>query len=98
MRIIAFSRPVRSPGFWPGARTWPASGSCRDCSHLAARLRRRTLVQEAEIAQWAILRQDELDPAAHCKAKVGFPEAAVEGVSDEQNVRNVAGVLDRSSV
>jgi hypothetical protein len=56
------------------------------------------LVQEAEIAQWAILRQDELDPAAHCKAKVGFPEAAVEGVSDEQNVRNVAGVLDRSSV
>ena len=81
--------------------------SLRDHPHLAARLRRRTSVQEAEIALRAVLRRDELDPAArvdlfknlaaHYQAKVPFPEAAVEGISDEQYVRNVADVLYRVS-
>jgi uncharacterized RDD family membrane protein YckC len=80
--------------------------SLRDHPLLAARLRRRISPPEADIALQAVLRRDELAPAArmelfgdlaaHFKEKVSFPDAAVEGISDEQYVRNVADLLFRA--
>lgn len=80
--------------------------SLREHPHLAARLRQSTSAREAEVALQAVLRRDELDPsarvdlfravAAHFRAKVAFPEATVEGISDEQYVRDVADVLYRA--
>lgn len=77
-------------------RAWP---------HLEARLRQRVSPAEASIALQAIVRRDLLEPrarvelfaelAAHFKAKVQFPAEAVEGIADEQYVRNVADCLFR---
>jgi len=77
-------------------RAWP---------HLEARLRQRVLPAEASLALQAIVRRDLLDPrarvelfaelAAHFKGKVQFPADAVDGITDEQYVRNVADCLFR---
>jgi uncharacterized RDD family membrane protein YckC len=77
-------------------RAWP---------HLEARLRQRVSPAEASIALQAIVRRDLLDPrarvelfaelAAHFKGKVQFPAEAVEGITDEQYMRNVADCLFR---
>ncbi len=74
--------------------------------HLEARLRQNSKPLEAEVALAALLRRDQLDPAArielfrdiadHFKEIVAFPPEAVEGISDEQYVRNVVDVLYRS--
>ena len=74
--------------------------------HLEARLRQNTKPLEAEVALAALLRRDQLDPAArielfkdiadHFKEIVTFPPEDVEGISDEQYVRNVVDVLFRS--
>jgi uncharacterized RDD family membrane protein YckC len=81
--------------------------SLRDCPHLAARLRQRISPQEAGIAMQTILRRDQLDPQArvelfgqiadHFRSQVEFPADAVEGLADEQFVRNVVDVLYRTS-
>jgi uncharacterized RDD family membrane protein YckC len=80
--------------------------SLREHPHLAARLRQRVSPGEASVALLALLRRDELDPAArvallgelaaHFRAKVEFPAEAVEGVTDEQYVRNAVDVIYRS--
>ena len=77
--------------------------SLRDYPHLAARLRQQAAPEETGIALQALMRRDELSPearvalfdeiAAHFKSKVAFPSEAVEGVSNEQYVRNVTDVL-----
>ena len=74
--------------------------------HLEARLRQNSKPLEAEVALAALLRRDQLDPAArielfkeiagHFKEIVAFPPEAVDGISDEQYVRNVVDVLFRS--
>jgi uncharacterized RDD family membrane protein YckC len=74
--------------------------------HLEARLRQNTKPLEAEVALAALLRRDQLDPTArielfkdiadHFKEIVAFPPEAVDGISDEQYVRNVVDVLYRS--
>lgn len=79
--------------------------SLRRYAHLMARLRQLVSAREADAALQAILRRDELAPcarvdlfqamAAHFKEKVTFPEDALEGLSDEQYVRDVADVLFR---
>ncbi|MEW5978942.1 MAG: RDD family protein [Acidobacteriota bacterium] len=71
--------------------------------HLEARLQQRTSPQEAALALQALLRRDELRPEArmelfreladHFKTLVPFPEEALEGLADEQYVRNVVEVL-----
>jgi uncharacterized RDD family membrane protein YckC len=76
-------------------------------SHLAARMRQKVAPEEAGIAFNALMRRDELMPesrialfnelAAHFKSKVDFPQEAIEGVSDEQYVRNVVDVLFKST-
>ncbi len=77
--------------------------SLRDYPHLAARLRQYASPEEAELALQALMRRDALTPearvalfeelAAHFRQKVAFPQEALEGVSDEQYVRNVVDVL-----
>jgi uncharacterized RDD family membrane protein YckC len=77
--------------------------SLRDYPHLAARMRQQAAPEEAELALQALMRRDALTPearvalfeelAAHFRQKVTFPPDALEGVSDEQYVRNVVDVL-----
>jgi uncharacterized RDD family membrane protein YckC len=71
--------------------------------HLAARLRQKVGRDDLAIALRAILRRDELEPAArvelfgelarHFRSLVRFPHEAVDGVTDERYVRNVVDVL-----
>ena len=80
--------------------------SFRAYPHLEARLRQKTGPGEAAAALEALLRRDELDPAArvqlfsdlaeHFRAKAVFPADAVDGLSDEQYVRNVVEALYRA--
>jgi uncharacterized RDD family membrane protein YckC len=79
--------------------------SLRDHPHLAARLRQRVSPRTASLTVDAIMRRRDLDPdervrlfrelASYFKELTPFPPDAVEGVSDEQYVRNVADVLFR---
>jgi uncharacterized RDD family membrane protein YckC len=77
--------------------------SFRDYPHLAARLRQRLSVEEAGVALQSVLRRDRLNPearvelfrkvATHFRNVVEFPEEAVEGLTDEQYIRNVVDLL-----
>jgi uncharacterized RDD family membrane protein YckC len=77
--------------------------SFRDYPHLAARLRQRLGVEEVGVALQSVLRRDRLNPEArvelfqqvalHFKSVVEFPPEAVEGLTDEQYVRNVVDLL-----
>ena len=71
--------------------------------HLAARLRQKVGRDELSIALRALLRREELEPAArvelfselaeHFRSLVKFPHEAVDGVTDERYVRNVVDLL-----
>lgn len=73
--------------------------------HLAARLRQRISPAEANLAVQALLRRDELEPAARVelfgelagrfREQVGFPPEATDGLSDEQYVRNLVDIVFR---
>ncbi len=73
--------------------------------HLGARLRQQVEAGEAAIAFQALLRRDELGDAErvalfrelkeHFAALAPFPPEAVEGIPDEQYVRNVVDILYR---
>ena len=77
--------------------------SFRKYPHLCARLRQRVSPAEAAVALQALLRRESLVPeeriklfseiAGHLKTLASFPEEAVEGLSDEQYLRNAADVL-----
>jgi uncharacterized RDD family membrane protein YckC len=80
--------------------------SLRGHPHLVARLRQRTSPHEANIALQALLRRDELDPlarvelfaqiAAHFKKIIAFPQETIDGITEEQFVRNVVDALVRA--
>jgi hypothetical protein len=79
--------------------------SLRTQPHLAARLRQRIHAAEAAIALQALLRRDDLEPAARIalfrsladdfRAQVAFPPDIAESLTDEQFVRNVVDLLYR---
>lgn len=79
--------------------------SLAEAPHLVARLKQRVSPEEATIALRAVLRRDRLSPearvalfgevAAHLKELVPFPPELVEGLSDEQYVRNAVELLFR---
>lgn len=79
--------------------------SLRNYPHLEARLRQRSSPGEAAVALQAIVRREEFEPAArvelfehiaaHFRSLVEFPPEAVEGISDEQYLRNVVDILFR---
>jgi hypothetical protein len=78
----------------------------RQQPHLEARLRQQVSPAEAAVALQALLRRDDFDPQArielfaelarHFRRKVEFPPEDIEGVSDEQYLRNVVDVLYRT--
>lgn len=80
--------------------------SLRQYPHLEARLRQRVTPAEAALVLQALIRRDEFEPqarvelfqsiAAHFRSKVEFPAEAIDGITDEQYIRNVADVLYRS--
>lgn len=80
--------------------------SLRQHPHLEARLRQRVSPDEARLALQALVRRDELDPAArvalfselaeHFKSLVTFPAEIVEAMPDEQYIRNVVDILFRT--
>jgi uncharacterized RDD family membrane protein YckC len=82
--------------------------SLRQYPHLTARLRQRVLPAEGAIALQALLRRDEFEPvaridlfttlAAHFRAKVEFPPEATDGITDEQQLRNVVDVIYRQNL
>lgn len=79
--------------------------SLREHPHLEARLRQRLSPAEATVALQSILRREEFEPAArvelfaeiagHFRSLVEFPPEAVEGITDEQYIRNVVDILFR---
>jgi uncharacterized RDD family membrane protein YckC len=80
--------------------------SLRAHPHLAARLRQRVDPTEARLALQALVRRDELEPAArvqlfadlasHFRALVSFPAEITESLPDEQYIRNVVDILFRT--
>jgi hypothetical protein len=72
-----------------------------------ARLRQRTSPREVDIALQALLRRNELDPisrvalfsqiAAHFRKIIPFPQEVIDGITEEQFVRNVVDVLVQAS-
>jgi uncharacterized RDD family membrane protein YckC len=80
--------------------------SLRQFPHLAARLRQNVTPAEADLALQSLLRREEFDPvarvelfgelAAHFHAKAEFPAEAIDGVADEQFLRNVVDVIYRA--
>lgn len=77
--------------------------SLRAYAHLCARLRQRVTPAQAAVVLQALLRRESLDPnervelfadiAGRFRSMVVFPEEAVDGLSDEQYLRNVVDVL-----
>ncbi len=80
--------------------------SLRQHPHLVARLRQRVSPAEASVALQALLRRDEFDPqarielfamlAGHFREKVEFPPEALDGIAEEQYLRNVVDVVYRT--
>lgn len=74
--------------------------------HLAARLRAMAEPEAVAMAVRAVTRRDGYAPAArielfrmlaeHFRSQVVFPEAALEGISDEEYVRSVLRVIYRA--
>jgi uncharacterized RDD family membrane protein YckC len=79
--------------------------SFREHPNLEARLRQKVAPEEAQLALHALVRREELDPAARVRLyeglgtlfreKVKFPDETVFGLSDEQYVRNVVETVFR---
>jgi uncharacterized RDD family membrane protein YckC len=79
--------------------------SLRNHPHLEARLRQRISPVEASLALQAILRRDDFEPRAraelfarlgeHFRSLVEFPPDSVEGITDEQYLRNVLDTVFR---
>jgi uncharacterized RDD family membrane protein YckC len=82
--------------------------SLQEYPHLAARLRNNVSAEESFLVLRALLRRDELDPAARIvlfgelaselKSKVKFPQEAMEGLTDERYLRNAIDVIFRPRV
>lgn len=81
--------------------------SFRDYPHLVGRLRQKVTPKEAGVALKALIRRDQFDLAARMelfreiaswfKEIVHFPQEAVDGISDEQYIRNIVDVLFRTN-
>lgn len=79
--------------------------SLRGQAALVARLRRETSPEEARAAWQALARREQIEPAArlelyaelaaHFRLCGRIPEAMLDGLTDEQQVRNVVDVLYR---
>jgi hypothetical protein len=101
--IVTRSIPVKEPDLQEVLAG--KFNSLRNYPHLTARLRQQISPQEADIALQSLLRRNAYEPVArldlfaeiadHLKSIVKFPQEAIDGVSDEQYVRNVVDVVFR---
>ncbi|HUR57656.1 MAG TPA: RDD family protein [Opitutaceae bacterium] len=90
---------VPDPAIWQGEKY----NSLRTHGAVVARLRQAVTPNEAQAAWQALARRDDLEAgarvrlfgelAAHFRALTPMPVEAVEGISDEQFVRNLVDVL-----
>lgn len=81
--------------------------SLKEYPHLCARLRQRTSPGLADLALAALFRRQALDPekriilfariADYFKTMVVFPQNALEGLSNEQYIRNIVEILFKSN-
>jgi uncharacterized RDD family membrane protein YckC len=81
--------------------------SLRNHAHLAAQLRKAISPAEARLALEAVTRRAELEPisrlelyrklAQRLHSLVAFPEETLEGMTDEQYVRNIVDLIYRPS-
>lgn len=107
--IAAATVVVREPKIAPPDVEQLMSGrfnSFLDHPHLCARLRQKVSPAEAELVLQALVRRETLEPmarletysalAARLRALVPFPEEAVEGLTEEQYLRNAVAVLYRT--
>jgi uncharacterized RDD family membrane protein YckC len=82
--------------------------SLRNHAHLAAQLRKAISPGEARLVLEAITRRAELEPdfrlnlyrqlAQRLRSLVTFPEETLEGMTDEQYVRNIVDLIYRPTV
>ena len=82
--------------------------SLRNHAHLAAQLRKTIAPGEARLALEAVARRAELEPtsrlelyhqlAQRLRSLVAFPEETLEGMTDEQYVRNIVDLIYRPTV
>jgi uncharacterized RDD family membrane protein YckC len=82
--------------------------SLRNHAHLAAQLRKTIAPGEARLALEAVARRAELEPtsrlelyhqlAQRLRSLVAFPEETLEGMTDEQYVRNVVDLIYRPTL
>jgi uncharacterized RDD family membrane protein YckC len=76
--------------------------------HLAAQLRKSIAPGEARLALEAVARRAEFEPksrlelyrqlAQHLRSIVAFPEGSLEGMTDEQYVRNIVDLVYRPTL
>ena len=82
--------------------------SLRNHAHLAAQLRKSISPAEARLALEAVARRAELEPssrlelyrqlAERLRSLVSFPEETLEGMTDEQYVRNIVDLIYRPTL
>jgi uncharacterized RDD family membrane protein YckC len=82
--------------------------SLRNHAHLAAQLRKTIAPGEARLALEAVARRAELEPtsrlelyhqlAQRLRSLVAFPEETLEGMTDEQYVRNIVDLIYRPTL
>jgi uncharacterized RDD family membrane protein YckC len=82
--------------------------SLRNHAHLAAQLRKSISPAEARLALEAVARRAELEPtsrlelyrqlAQRLRSIVAFPEETLEGMTDEQYVRNIVDLIYRPAL
>lgn len=106
--IAAGTIVIRTPKLWqPDVAQLLGNkfNSFAEHRHLAARLRQKAPPEVARLALEAVLRRDDLNPAArldlflafadYLRALVPFPDEASEPLSQEQYVRNAVDILFR---
>lgn len=99
--LVIWERPIPRPDL--SILEASKYNSLRQHSHSVGRLRQAITPEQALAAWQALKRRDKIEPqarvrlfaemAAYFKAVTHLPDSAVEGVSDEQLVRNVVEVL-----
>jgi uncharacterized RDD family membrane protein YckC len=82
--------------------------SLRNHAHIAAQLRKSISPAEARLALEAVIRRAELEPnsrlelyrdlAQHLRSIITFPEQTLEGMTDEQYVRNIVDLIYRPTL
>ncbi|MBV8378614.1 MAG: RDD family protein [Verrucomicrobia bacterium] len=82
--------------------------SLRDHAHIGAQLRKLISPTEARLALEAVSRRAELEPesrlelyrqlAQRLRSIITFPEEALEGMTDEQYVRNIVDLIYRPTL